>query len=135
MARKVAYWVTTGLLAAMSAFGAFAYLTASPEAVEGFRHVGYPQQLRVLLGIAKLLAAVTLVAPGFPALKEWAYAGLAYAWIAAVVAHYLAGDGAASLMPALLTVFLAVSYVTRPEDRRLRGNTRLALTSRAASSS
>jgi hypothetical protein len=134
MARKVAYWVITGLLAAMSAFGAFAYLTAAPEAVEGFRNVGYPQQLRVLLGIAKLLAAVALVAPGFPTLKEWAYAGLAYAWIAASVAHYLARDGAA-LTPVALLVLLAISYVTRPDSRRLRGNTRLVVTSPAPSSS
>src|SRR5687767_13717336 len=73
MVRKVAYWATTALVAAMGAFGGFMYLTGSPEAVEGFRHVGYPQQLRILLGIAKALGAITLVAPGFPMLKEWAY--------------------------------------------------------------
>lgn len=118
MARKVTYWASTALLAAMSAFGAFTYLTGAPEAVEGFRHVGYPQQLRVLLGIAKLSGAIALLVPGFPTLKEWAYAGFAFAWIAACVAHYLAGDGAASLLPLALLVFLAVSYVTRPESRR-----------------
>jgi hypothetical protein len=118
MAQKVAYWVTTGLLAAMGAFGAFAYLSGSPEAVEGFSHVGYPQQLRVLLGIAKLAGAIVLLVPGVPTLKEWAYAGFTFAWIAATVAHYLAGDGAASLTPVVLMVFLAVSYVTRPADRR-----------------
>jgi hypothetical protein len=120
MARKAAYWATTILLAAMSLFGAFTYLTGAPEAVEGFRHVGYPQQLRVLLGIAKLAGAVTLVIPGVATVKEWAYAGFAFAWIAASVAHYLAGDGAASLLPLVLLVLLGVSYVTRPEHRRLR---------------
>jgi hypothetical protein len=68
----------------------FVYLSASQQAVEGFAHVGYPQQLRVLLGIAKLLGAVTLLVPGWPRLKEWAYAGFTFAWIAAPVAHYLA---------------------------------------------
>jgi uncharacterized membrane protein YphA (DoxX/SURF4 family) len=120
MARKVAYWAITGLLAAMSGFAAFAYLSGAPEAVEGFRHAGYPQHLRVLLGIAKLLGAIALLVPGFPTLKEWAYAGFTFAWIAATVAHYVAGDGPAALMPPLLLVFLAVSYVTRPENRRLR---------------
>jgi len=116
----VAYWASTALLAAMGAFGAFAYLTGAPEAVEGFRHVGYPQQLRLLLGIAKLSGAIALLVPGLPTLKEWAYAGFTFAWIAAAVAHYLAGDGAASLTPLVLLVFLGVSYVTRPENRRLR---------------
>ena len=59
MARKVTYWVTTGLLAAMSLLAAFTYLSGSPEAVQGFTHVGYPQQLRIILGIAKVLGAIT----------------------------------------------------------------------------
>ena len=55
MARRVIYWLSTGLIAAMSLFAGFAYLSGSAEAVTGFAHVGYPQQLRVLLGIAKPL--------------------------------------------------------------------------------
>ena len=64
MGRKVIYWVSTGLLAAVSVFAAFTYLSGSPQAVEGFAHVGYPQQLRIILGMAKLLGAIALVAPG-----------------------------------------------------------------------
>ena len=89
MARTVSYWVTIGLVAAMGLMSAYFYLSGSQQAVEGFAHVGYPQQLRVLLGIAKLLGALTLVVPGWPRLKEWAYAGFTFAWIAAFVAHYL----------------------------------------------
>jgi len=118
MARKVIYWVTTGLLAAMSAFAAVSYLTGNSQAVEGFTHVGYPQQLRILLGIAKLLGAITLVAPRLPKLKEWAYAGFTFAWIAAFVAHYLAKDGPKAFTPVVLLVFLAISYVTRPASRQ-----------------
>jgi uncharacterized membrane protein YphA (DoxX/SURF4 family) len=118
MAQKVIYWITTGLLAAMSAFAAISYLTGNSQAVQGFAHVGYPQQLRILLGIAKLLGAIVLVAPGLPKLKEWAYAGFTFAWIAAFVAHYLAKDGPKAFMPLVLLVFLAVSYVTRPASRK-----------------
>jgi hypothetical protein len=127
MARKVTYWVTTVLLAGLAVFGAFTYLTAAPEAVSGFAHVGYPQQLRVLLGIAKASGAIVLLVPGFPTLKEWAYAGFTFAWIAAAVAHYLAGDGAASLMPVALLVFLGISYLTRPEGRRVRTRAAVAM--------
>ena len=117
MARTITYWVTTGLVAAMSLFAAFSYLTGNSQAVEGFAHVGYPQQLRVLLGIATLLGAIALVVPGFPKLKEWAYAGFTFAWIAASVAHYLAKDGPKVFMPVILLALLAVSYVTRPASR------------------
>ena len=118
MARKVIYWGSTGLLAALSTFAALSYLTGNPQAVTGFAHVGYPPHLRILLGIAKLLGAITLVAPGFPKLKEWAYAGFTFAWIAAAVAHYTAGDGLTAAFPLVLLILLGVSYATRPVSRR-----------------
>ena len=117
MKRSVAYWATTALVGAATLSAAFSYLTAAPEALENFRHVGYPQQLRVLLGIGKLAGAIVLLLPRLPALKEWAYAGFTFMWIAAVVAHYLAGDGALSLLPVALLGALAVSYVTRSASR------------------
>ena len=118
MAQKVTYWVTTGLLAALSVFAAFAYLSGSAQAVEGFAHVGYPQQLRIILGIAKLLGAITLVVPGLVKLKEWAFAGFTFAWISAFVAHYLAKDGPKAFMPLVMLLLLGISYVTRPASRR-----------------
>ena len=125
MRRTLTYWGTTSLVAIVPLLAAFAYLTAAPQAVENFRHVGYPQQLRVLLGIAKLAGAIVLLLPRLPTLKEWAYAGFTFMWIAASVAHYLAGDGALFLLPLALIGSLAVSYVTRPANRRLSAETML----------
>src|SRR6516164_7815087 len=70
MARKIAYWVSTILLAALSALSAFAYLSGSPQAVQGFAHVGYPQQLRIILGVAKPLGAIALLVQAFPKSKS-----------------------------------------------------------------
>lgn len=119
MARTVLYWASTGLIAAAALMSGVLYLSGSSQAVDGFAHVGYPQQLRILLGIAKPLGAIALLVPGWPRLKEWAYAGFTFAWIAAPVAHYLAGDGAKALSPFVLLLLLVVSYVTRPASRRL----------------
>lgn len=118
MGSKIIYWVTTGLLAAFGFLSAFTYLSGNPQAVQGFAHVGYPQQLRIILGIAKPLGAIALVIPGFPKLKEWAYAGFTFAWICAFVAHYLAGDGPKAFMPLVLLVILFVSYFTEPASHR-----------------
>ena len=118
MARKVAYWASTGLVAVMSLFAGFTYLSGSPQAVQGFAHVGYPQQLRIILGIAKPLGAIALLVPGVAKLKEWAYAGFAFAWISAFFAHYLAGDGPIAFSPLVLLLLLVVSYLTRPASRR-----------------
>ena len=117
MKRNIVYWGATGLVAIVALAAGISYLAAAPQAVENFRHVGYPQQLRVLLGLAKVAGAIVLVLPRLPLLKEWAYAGFTFTWIAATVAHYLAADGKL-LLPVGLLALLAVSYITRSADRR-----------------
>jgi len=70
MARNFAYWVSTILVAGLAVLSAFVYLSGSPQAIQGFTHIGYPQRLRIILGIAKRLGAIALLTPGFPRLKS-----------------------------------------------------------------
>jgi hypothetical protein len=120
MGRKVAYWASTGIIAALMCFAAFSYLSGGPQVVEGFAKAGYPQQLRIILGIAKPLGVIALLVPGFIKLKEWAYAGFTFAWICAFVAHFSAGQKFEAITPLVLLVLLGVSYVTRPANRTWR---------------
>jgi DoxX-like family len=117
MTQRITYWATTGLLAADAIFVAILYLSGNAQVVNAFVHLGYPQQLRFLLGIAKFLGAIALIMPGVPRLKEWAYAGFTFAWIAASIAHYIAGDRAQSVLAVVLLVMLWFSYATRPATR------------------
>jgi hypothetical protein len=119
MVRRIAYWGSTVIVSGMLLF-ALAYLTGNEQVVSGFTKAGYPQHLRIVLGIAKPLAAIVLLLPGFALLKEWAYAGATFAWVMAVIAHYSAGDGVKVWsFPLTLLLLLIVSYVTRPPSRRL----------------
>lgn len=118
MVRKISYWVSTVIVFVMAMF-ALTYLTGSEQVVTGFNHVGYPQHLRIVLGILKPLGAIVLIVPGLRVLKEWAYAGFTFAWVMAFIAHRQAGDGREAFMPLGLLVLLLVSYFTRPESRRL----------------
>ena len=118
MGRKAIYWAVTGLLALSAVFAGINYLSGSQRAVQAFVHLGYPQQLRVVLGIAKLLGGIALIIPGLPTLREWAYAGFTFAWIAAAVAHYLAKDGAVAFFPLVLLILLFISYLTKPASQR-----------------
>ena len=119
MIRKIAYWGSTAIVAVMLLF-ALSYLTGSEQVVSGFAKAGYPQHLRIVLGIAKPAAAIVLLLPGFALVKEWAYAGVAFTWAMAVIAHYSSGDGVQIWsVPLTLLVLLIVSYVTRPPSRRL----------------
>lgn len=119
MGRKAAYWGSTGIVALMLLF-ALSYLTGSEQVVSGFAKAGYPQHLRIVLGIAKPVAAIVLLLPGLALLKEWAYAGATFALIMAFISAYASGEGPQVwIMPLVLLALLLVSYVTRPADRRL----------------
>jgi hypothetical protein len=124
MSRKIAYWATTAVVA-VSLFGALTYLTGSEQVVQGFAKAGYPQHLRIVLGIAKPAAAVVLLLPGLPLLKEWAYAGVTFAWVMAFISAYTSGEAPQTwAMPPVLLALLVVSYLTRPASRRVAATAR-----------
>jgi DoxX-like protein len=119
MTRKIAYWTSTTIVGLMLLL-TLSYLTGSEQVVSGFAKAGYPQHLRIVLGIAKPAAAIVLLLPRLPLLKEWAYAGVTFALTMAVIAHYAAGDGPQRWsLPLVSLVLLIVSYVTRPASRRV----------------
>lgn len=122
MAQKIVYWTSTAI-ACLALLGSLSYLTGSEEVVSGFAKAGYPQHLRIVLGIAKPIAAIVLLLPGFALLKEWAYAGVTFALVMATISAYLSEGGAKAILPLALLALVAVSYFTRPPNRRLVGNT------------
>jgi hypothetical protein len=122
MAQKIAYWTSTAIVC-VALLGSLSYLTGSAEVVAGFAKAGYPQHLRIVLGIAKPIAAIVLLLPGFALLKEWAYAGVTFALVMATISGYLVGEGLKGPgLALLLLVLLGVSYFTRPTSRRLAPN-------------
>ena len=118
MARKIAYWGSTALVC-LGLFGSLSYLTGSEQVVAGFAKAGYPQYLRIILGIAKPVAAIVILLPGFALLKEWAYAGVTFALIMATISSYVSEGGIKWIFPLLLLALLAVSYLIRPPNRRI----------------
>jgi hypothetical protein len=114
--QKVLYWASTALVA-LALLGSLTYLTGSEQVVSGFAKAGYPQYLRIILGIVKPVAAIVLLLPRFALLKEWAYAGVTFALVMATISAYLTGE--VWVLPLGLLVLLAISYVTRPPSRRL----------------
>ncbi len=72
----ILYWVFTGLFSAFMTFTAIPDIIMSPDAVTFITALGYPKYLIPFLGVAKTLGSIVILIPGFPRLKEWAYAGL-----------------------------------------------------------
>ncbi len=106
---KIIYWIATGLVAAGMAMSAFMYLSGNAELKQGFAMMGYPAHVIALLGVAKALGAVALVVPGFPRIREWAYAGFSFCFAGAVWAHI--ATQTPFISPLLFLGLLAVSYI------------------------
>lgn len=120
MSRTVAYWASTGLFCAALGFGGIAHLLRADAMAEGIATLGYPPYLMTILGAAKVLGVVALLAPGLPLLKEWAYAGFTFNLLGATASHIFVGDPASeTVRPALVLVLAIASYFLRPPSRRL----------------
>jgi uncharacterized membrane protein YphA (DoxX/SURF4 family) len=105
---KIIYWVATGLVAAGMGMSAFMYLSNNPDLMKSFDAIGIPKYMVAILGVAKLLGAIVLLAPVWDRLKEWAYAGFTFTFIGATWIHLATGTPWIAPMIALL--ILAVSY-------------------------
>lgn len=119
--RKIIYWIATLWLAlGMTATGTVQLFKLQPTAIEQVTHLGYPLYLLTILGVWKLLGVVAVLAPGFPRLKEWAYAGFFFAMSGAAISHIVSGDPIGEILPSVLLLTLTVvSWYFRPESRKL----------------
>ena len=83
------YWIFNGLFAFVMFGSAIPDIMSSPDAVKGIHDaLGYPLYFVPFIGVAKILGAVAILIPGYPRLKEWAYAGLTFDLIAATFSLY-----------------------------------------------
>ncbi|MDJ1504784.1 DoxX family protein [Xanthocytophaga agilis] len=108
---KRIYWTATVILFLLE--GLMPALTSHTQlAVEGIRHLGYPDYFRVMLTIFKVAGALALVLPFVKGnVKEWAYAGFGFTLISACVSHW-AVDGftGQTIFPLVVFAILVVSY-------------------------
>jgi hypothetical protein len=119
-ARNIGYWVATGLIAVVFGAGGALDAARTSDALEVMAHLGYPVYFLSIIGPWKMLAAVAVLVPRFPRLKEWAYAGIVFDLTGAAASHAASGDGAGQVIPPLVLVAIAaVSWALRPEGRIL----------------
>ncbi len=73
---NIYYWIITGLFCAFMLFSAIPDIMETSEAMAFIKDLGYPAYFVKFIGIAKVLGVIAILIPGFPRIKEWAYAGL-----------------------------------------------------------
>jgi len=121
---KIIYWVATIWLClgmtSTAIIQIFRIKADGPGTEENLEHLGYPAYILTLLGIWKILGAITFLIPKFPLLKEWAYAGIFFTVTGALYSHISSGDSLGLIAPSLLyLILIATSWYFRPAERKV----------------
>lgn len=111
---KITYWVCTILLCLVMAGSGINALLQSAKAQEMMvGHLHYPTYFSAFISIAKILGAIAILTPGFPKLKEWAYAGFTFDLIGATYSAIAVGDPASQWgFMAIFFALLIGSYIS-----------------------
>ena len=118
--KLVTYWIVTVLFCLGMAIGAVLDLMRTPDVVKILAHLGYPEYLATILGVAKVLGVIAVLLPGTGRLKEWAYAGFTFDLLGALASHGFSGDSLQEFVPPIILLAIgAASYLLRPVSRRL----------------
>ena len=112
MKLKTWYWIATIIFALMMIMDGVGGITQQEAGKEVFKHLGYPMYLLIIVGIAKLLGAASILQNKFTTIKEWAYAGFAINFIGAFASRAFVGDGISLLIPPLIVlVIMFIPYI------------------------
>ena len=119
-ASVVGYWIVTGLASLALLGSGLANVMGAPEVMANFARMGYPAYFPMILGGWKVLAALALLTPRWPRLKEWAYAGVTFAMTGAALSHLLMKDPIGQALAPLVILGLALgSAALRPPRLRV----------------
>jgi len=125
--KMIGYWATTAIVTLELLTGGVTDLVHGPAllfvgdpVVRVVAQLGYPVYLLTILGVWKLLGAIALLTPGFPRLKEWAYAGTFFEMTGAAASWAARGGGMGDIIWSLaFAVLTLVSWALRPPNRAL----------------
>jgi len=74
---KITYWVVTVLFALFMLMSGVQNAISDAASLDLIStKLGFPAYFVPMIGIAKIVGAIAILIPGFPRIKEWAYAGL-----------------------------------------------------------
>ncbi len=115
--RIIAYWVITAFASIVLLNGGINNALLRPPYITGLRNMGYPDFFAIIIGTWKLLGVVALLIPGFPLLKEWAYAGFFFLISGAIISHSVIGD--MPIFQVIMLILIVLSWYLRPSYRRI----------------
>lgn len=111
--KKTIFWIATSIILLWEGAMPLSTLLFAPQyATAGTRPLGYPDYFAFALIICKVLGVIAIALPSIPEkVKEWAYAGLTFNLIFAVLSHTIVDGNAGYIaLPIVILGILALSY-------------------------
>ena len=91
---KILFWIVTLIFSFMMVGSAIPSIRVTQESIDFMsKGLGYPVYFIPFTGVAKVLGIIAILVPGYPRIKEWAYAGLIFDLIGAVYSIIAVGQG------------------------------------------
>ncbi len=119
---NIIYWIATGLLLALMLFSAVgSFMPPTPDGAKTLDAMGYKPYIIHFLAVAKILGIIAILVPGYPRLKEWAYAGFTFDLLGATYSMYASNFPVSQW--AFMFVFLALlacSYIFYHKKLKLK---------------
>lgn len=115
---KIIFWIATIIIVLWEGVMPLSTVLFMPEYVNaGTKPLGYPDFFAYTLIVCKVLGATAIAITRLPAkLREWAYAGLSFNLLFAVISHCIVdGNSGFILMPVVVGVILFISYRFQPQ--------------------
>ena len=110
---NILYWTFTVLFALVMLSTAVPNVMMSPDSIDLIHtQLGYPKYFIMFVGVAKILGVIGILVPGYPRVREWAYAGLFFD-LTAATASGIAVEGFNPMQLFMLLFFApgVVSYI------------------------
>ena len=106
--RKIIFWATTIVIAIAYFVTGVGNILPFAHIAQDMAHLGYPAYFLKIIGAWKILAALVVVIPNIPRIKEWAYAGMILDLTGAAFSRFAMGD-------ALPQIIIPLGIATRGE--------------------
>jgi uncharacterized membrane protein YphA (DoxX/SURF4 family) len=114
---KIIYWVTTIIIAIIFFITGVGNLIPFEHITQDMSHLGYPAYFLKILGIWKILGALTIAFPVSPRYKEWAYVGMMLDLSGAAFSRFFSEDGfIMTIVPLAISGLVLISWILQPKE-------------------
>jgi uncharacterized membrane protein YphA (DoxX/SURF4 family) len=115
------FWIITGIFSAFMLFTSIPDIILNEETKTFMQKLGYPDYFTRFIGVMKVLGIIAILIPGYPKIKEWAYAGLMFDLLGATYSIIIIYGLHLSISFMLATIaFCAISYLYHHKKLKMK---------------